>query len=208
MLGSCPRSCDQCALSGVVKVPAWARGLSLAHGEKPQPMRKLGAPLATGAVGTSVPGPSEVEHHAERASLVHRLGLDKQAASKRLVGADVVAGMNDGVPSAVGRALNVSLGTRVGDLRKRRAAETLNAMGGDAAAADPSSTSEQHTPAAAESKGGGDPDASRNEGSLATLRWQMIVGWVAILALCGLVVGRRFCRSKRSPKGMGMKRGV
>ena len=25
----------------------------------------LGAPLATGAVGTSVPGPSEVEHHAE-----------------------------------------------------------------------------------------------------------------------------------------------
>jgi len=34
--------------------------------------------------------------------------------------------------------------------------------------------------------------------SMATLRWQMYVGWVAILLLGAFIVGRRFCRAGRS----------
>ena len=48
--------------------------------------------------------------------------------------------------------------------------------------------------------------AEANENSLSTLKTQMYIGWVAILALCGLVVGRRLCR--RQKKGAKIGRGL
>jgi len=50
----------------------------------------------------------------------------------------------------------------------------------------------------------GDGHATSSPGgdaSLATLKWQMYVGWVAILALCGAVVGRRVCGRGRAKRG-------
>ena len=43
--------------------------------------------------------------------------------------------------------------------------------------------------------------ASAAGGSLTTLRWQRYVGWLAILALCGLMVGRRFFRRAKAKAG-------
>ena len=42
---------------------------------------------------------------------------------------------------------------------------------------------------------------AEGDASLATLKWQMYVGWVAILGLCGALVGRRFCTRRAKPKG-------
>jgi len=59
---------------------------------------------------------------------------------------------------------------------------------------------------AAASEHDGHPGSSSSEGAeaspLDTLKWQMYLGWVAILGLCGAIVGRRFCgRGKKGKFG-------
>lgn len=54
--------------------------------------------------------------------------------------------------------------------------------------------------------GAADGDAA-DASSMETLRWQMYVGWGAVLGLCALLLGRRLCRRAR-PKGGAKLRGV
>ena len=61
------------------------------------------------------------------------------------------------------------------------------AAASDGAASDGAAAAEF---AASHANGGGN-------GSLATLRWQMYVGWAAILVLGAFMVGRKFCRQPK-----------
>ena len=73
--------------------------------------------------------------------------------------------------------------------RQEAAAQVLRdaAAASDGAASDGAAAAEF---AASHANGGGN-------GSLATLRWQMYVGWAAILVLGAFMVGRKFCRQPK-----------
>lgn len=240
MLGSCPKSCDQCGGAAMAKVPSWGRGLAIAHGEEPAPMRKLslprselssdvaGAHMHTGSAGvlhrlsgsngdggsSSGGAARAMTDHADHADSGDAVGAAAAAAARkarhaRLVGAAAAAadeerqGRFRSATGAPRRALNSSKATTIGQLRRLR----------QQAAADDTATKAgiDDSGAAREAVGEVEPARAVADGgraSLATLRWQMYVGWVAILGLCGLMVGRRLCRGSKRQHAQRPKRGV
>jgi hypothetical protein len=207
MLGSCPKACDQCGAAGMVKVQSWARGLALAGGETPPTMRGADGPARIAASdGIDLSKANTASERTWRAM-----------ASRRLRGAAKVAGMatrdaGDGaagakaakaapVPVLDGKTLRpalASLNATLPTLQRMRA--ELDEAAAKAAHAAHATHEAHEAPDEA-------PAHAESGGSLTTLRWQMYVGWMAILALCGLMVGRKFFRRAKGKPG-APKRGV
>ena len=197
----------------MVKVPAWARGFALASHETPPYMRTVDGPaliagsegLSLVGAGTKAAGDELLGGRKAKKESLPRLRGAAAASQARAERAGAAHGPGAAahlpIPGAHGTGAPHAQLTTAEALTRLRALHALNAtLPARGQAGMPNDDDDDD-----------DDDDDEEGSSMSTLRWQMYVGWLAILTLCSVMVGRRVCRKakhKGVAPGPGAKREV